>query len=79
MSQRFSYIKYNQHHTMLSESFKRKFEEVETLIDVKIDDGRAKSLALTKLEEAYMWIGKAIRDMQIKEEGKYEHISERGC
>lgn len=26
--------------------------------------GRAKALALTKLEEMYMWIGKAIRDEQ---------------
>ena len=29
-------------------------------IDVHIEDGREKSLALTKLEESLMWAGKAI-------------------
>lgn len=31
-----------------------------------IDQGRSVSIALTKLEEAYMWVGKAIRDSQIE-------------
>ncbi len=29
------------------------------------DESRSKALALTKLEEAYTWIGKALRDDQI--------------
>jgi len=33
---------------------------------------RAKALAITKLEEVYMWIGKAIRDDQIKRNGSAE-------
>lgn len=29
--------------------------------------GRPQSLAMTKLEEVYMWIGKAIRDHQVEQ------------
>lgn len=38
---------------------------------------RAKALALTKLEEVYMWIGKAIRDDQIERNGSAELQEER--
>jgi len=38
---------------------------------------RAKALAITKLEEVYMWIGKAIRDDQIKRNGSAELQEER--
>lgn len=39
--------------------------------------GRAKALAVTKLEECYMWIGKAIRDEQIARNGSAELMEER--
>ncbi len=39
--------------------------------------GRAKALAITKLEEAYMWIGKAIRDEQIARNGSAPLQEER--
>jgi hypothetical protein len=32
----------------------------------------------TKLEEAYMWIGKAVRDDQIERNGSAELLEERG-
>jgi hypothetical protein len=32
--------------------------------------GRAKSIILTKLEEAFMWMGKAVRDDQIERDKK---------
>lgn len=38
---------------------------------------RATSLALTKLEEAYMWIGKALRDDQIARNGSAELMEQR--
>jgi len=35
----------------------------------RLPGGRAQALALTALEECYMWIGKAIRDEQIARTG----------
>jgi hypothetical protein len=40
-------------------------------------DSRAKSLALTKLEECYMWIGKMIRDEQIAEDNNAEEMAKK--
>lgn len=50
----------------MKESFERLTHDFETLFLV----GRARSLVLTKLEEAYMWVGKAIRDDQADRESK---------
>lgn len=44
----------------------------------KIKTVLTKSLAITKLEECYMWIGKAIRDEQIARGGDNKHVPERG-
>lgn len=61
---RFDYVKYDKDHTSMQLSAKSLCMQLETEID-SLDDGRPKSLALTKLEECYMWIGKAIRDDQV--------------
>jgi len=73
---RFSYVKYDIEATNLQAMFKEKFEDVEGLAD-QLEDGRAKALVMTKLEEAYMWIGKSIRDSQIKRNGGAEEQPER--
>lgn len=65
MSGRFDYVKYDDDATKLQEGFKEVFEELEGLVVENLKPGRAQSLALTKIEEAYMWVGKAIRDEQI--------------
>lgn len=52
--------------------FKASFENLEGLLNELLPSspggkdpyGRAKALAITKLEEAYMWVGKALRDEQ---------------
>lgn len=62
---RFDYVKYNETAQKLQEAFKEQFVTLADAVEA-LEDGRAKSLVLTKLEEAYMWIGKAIRDQQIK-------------
>lgn len=64
MSNRFDYVKYTELSVAKQNEFKEKFIELESLIEKYLDDGRAKSLVLTKLEEAYMWVGKSIRDSQ---------------
>lgn len=69
---RFDYIKYDDDAVDMQKRAKTECTDVEDLITL-LNPGRAQSLALTKLEEVYMWIGKAIRDDQVsraKAEGK---------
>lgn len=66
MKGRFDYVKYDEKATEAQAIFKTEFEKLESLTDGLVGEGRAKALVFTKLEEAYMWIGKAIRDDQVK-------------
>ena len=77
MSNRFSYIRYDEIHTAKQARFKDAFESLEAMID-ELPQGRAKALVLTKIEEAYMWVGKAIRDNQISLNGSAEEEIKRG-
>jgi hypothetical protein len=65
---RFDYVKYDEISIRQQESFKKLFQEMEKFVDT-FAEGRAKSLIFTKLEEAYMWVGKAIRDDQLYSRG----------
>ncbi len=69
---RFDYVKYDETTQKVQERAKLLVQDVEHLITVHCKPGRAQSLALTKLEECYMWIGKAIRDEQIVRNGSAE-------
>ena len=60
---RFNYVEYDETSMELSAHAKSLCEMLEQHIE-RISHGRAKSLALTSLEECFMWIGKAIRDEQ---------------
>lgn len=62
---RFDYVMFDKEHMELCQVAKAGVTAIEEFID-NLDDGRAKSLAHTKLEECFMWIGKAIRDRQLK-------------
>lgn len=72
---RFDYVKYDDHAFALQGLTKDMCIELEKMIETigstldpvtdKSKVGRSKASALTKLEECYMWIGKAIRDDQI--------------
>lgn len=76
MSNRFDYVKYDRESERLQSNAKALMVDAVKMIN-QIPDGQAKSLALTKLEEAYMWIGKAIRDEQIQRNGSAELQEER--
>jgi hypothetical protein len=63
---RFDYIKYDEKAAEQQAAFKGNFQSLEGFVESALISPRAKALALTKLEEAYMWVGKAIRDDQIQ-------------
>lgn len=77
MQGRFDYVRYDEKATAAQTKFKEKVQELEALLDAELPTppggrepyGRAKALAVTKLEEVYMWIGKAIRDEQVAKRG----------
>lgn len=74
---RFDYVKYDKESITAQASIKKEFENVASGVDLTLSAGRAKSLVLTKLEEAYMWCGKAIRDEQIQRNGSAPAQEER--
>lgn len=65
---RFDYVRYDDEAVRQQNAFKQVFGGLDAMLGA-LPDGRAKSLALTKLEEAYMWVGKAIRDEQVAQRG----------
>lgn len=69
---RFSYVAYDEMSQHIQLAFKRLFEEIETLLEQALPNSRPKSLVLTSLEEAYMWVGKAVRDAQIERKKKVD-------
>lgn len=64
MTSRFAYVDYDGPSAAISGSIRKTAVAMEHAIN-QLPDGRPKSLALTKLEEAFMWAGKAIRDRQM--------------
>lgn len=84
---RFDYVKYDDTAVQIQNVFKKQCQELENSINAiggildpltdKSKLARAKSLALTKLEEVYMWIGKAVRDDQIARNGAAELQEDR--
>lgn len=65
-----SSINYDEKSLLKNERIKARFEEAYEAIRENLTASREKSLALTKLEEAFMWVGKAIKaDQLLREEG----------
>jgi hypothetical protein len=64
-SQRFDYIEYDLVSKLQSNKLREAVEELERRVLEMLKDSRPRSIALTKLEETYMWIGKALRDQQL--------------
>lgn len=65
---RFDYVKYDDIANEQQASMKDTVTMLEFEIE-KLKSPRAKALAITNLEQVYMWIGKAIRDDQIARNG----------
>lgn len=75
---RFDYVRYDTLAMNQQEKFKGMFNQLSSDADTILKSPRAKALVQTKLEEAYMWVGKAIRDDQIERNGSAE-IQEERC
>ncbi len=75
---RFDYVKYDDQATDTQSNFKMAFVALESMVEGLLTKGRAQALVLTKLEEAYMWVGKAIRDEQIARNGSAPLQESRG-
>ena len=65
MTGRFDAVQYDDISKEILTEIKAAFLTMEVTL-ARLEEGRAKSLALTKIEEAYMWCGKSIRDAQLK-------------
>lgn len=61
----FDYVKFDEIALDRQSNAKAICVNLEVFIQSSCEDSRSKALAFTKLEECYMWIGKAIRDDQI--------------
>jgi hypothetical protein len=64
-SGRFGYVKYDEMSFAVQAEFKKKVEELETMIETKLKANRPKKLALQHLEDFSSWIGTGIRDDQV--------------
>lgn len=68
-STRFDYVQFDDVAAEKAAAFKNQFIELERMAEEQLVGGRSKSELLTKLEDAYAWVGKAIRDEQIQNRG----------
>lgn len=69
---RFVYVKYDDKAELKSTEIRAAVSHLEDMINHHLPDSREKSLVLTKIEEAFMWSGKAIRNDQISRGVKRE-------
>jgi len=62
---RFDHVEFDLAHIEIRKEAKQLCLDLESFVD-QMTPSRAKSLALTALEESYMWIGKGLRDSQVR-------------
>lgn len=75
MSKRFTSVKFNESNLKLHRAFQFYFADLEEQIMLNIPAGQSQALAITKLQEAFMWVGRAMADAQLT---KDEVESKRG-
>lgn len=67
---RFSAVKYDDASLALAAALKKRFEELEHALETHIGPDRELSIALTHLEIAHAFVGKAIRNSQVRRLGQ---------
>ncbi len=68
-SKRFELVELDKVSFSAAENVRKLFEELEITINSYLPDSRAKSLCITELEKAQMWVNKALRDETVKRKG----------
>ncbi len=61
MTTRLDYVAWDEISETKQQMAKKMFQQLESALDVALNSSREKSLALTKFEECWMWVGKAIK------------------
>ena len=61
MNTSLDYVPFDEKAKSLQDSIKSQILCIDAMMRGSLKDSREKSLAITKLEEAFMWIGKAIK------------------
>lgn len=61
MTSRLNYVKYDEISDINQRTLKTYFMSLEGEIEDLLLNSREKSLAITKLEECWMWVGKSIK------------------
>lgn len=69
MSNTYDYVAYDSTAQYQQSQFKLLFLQLEALV-LTLAPGRPRSLVATKLEEAYHWVGKSVRDDQVARENE---------
>ena len=59
------HIELDARHATLHAEFLGRLRDIEKLTDL-LEDSRSRAIATTKLEEAAMWLGKAVAESQMK-------------
>lgn len=67
---RFSAVKYDDAGIALATALRIKFEDLEHALETHLQGDRELNVALTHLEIAHAFVGKAIRNIQIRKEQK---------
>lgn len=67
-TKRFDYVEYDDETHEAQLSFKQMYSALAVNIE-HLPQSRGQALALTQLEESYMWVGKALRDYQLAKNG----------
>lgn len=62
---RFDYVAYDTTAAKKQANVKAQFVKLDDWVQENLATGRAKDRIFDKLEEAYMWVGKAVRDEQV--------------
>lgn len=73
---RFDHVKFNESTQSASEEFKQRYVSIEVLLD-RLPPMKGKAFALQRLEESFMWVGKALRDIQLEIEAKEKQNAEK--